>query len=272
MRKIIISLAIIAAIGTIVVTGTTAFFSDTETSTGNTFTAGSIDLKIDSQAHYNGMVCVRDDTGAYTWQAENNGLQVLPIGQYPVAGTPCTGSWELKDLVADTKTNGVVASSKFFDYYDLKPGDSGENTISLHVLNNDAWLCAEVSNLTNNDNGLTEPESALDQTDGLGNGELQSALIMNVWRDDGDNIFEPNDGEVMLLTGHPVNGILPIYDASTGSPLLGDTTTYLGVSWNLPNASGNEVQTDSVTGDISFWAEQARNNPNFYCNRVSSTN
>jgi predicted ribosomally synthesized peptide with SipW-like signal peptide len=46
MKKILISLAIIAAVGAIGFGATRAYFSDTETSTGNTFTAGSIDLAL----------------------------------------------------------------------------------------------------------------------------------------------------------------------------------------------------------------------------------
>jgi len=45
-KKIIISLSVIAAVATIAIGGTIAFFSDTETSTGNTFTAGEIDLQL----------------------------------------------------------------------------------------------------------------------------------------------------------------------------------------------------------------------------------
>ena len=42
MKKILISLAVIGAVGAIAAGATGAFFSDTETSTGNTFTAGAI--------------------------------------------------------------------------------------------------------------------------------------------------------------------------------------------------------------------------------------
>lgn len=49
MKKIIISLAIVAAVAAVVVVGTTAFFSDEEKSTGNTFTAGTIDIAVDGQ-------------------------------------------------------------------------------------------------------------------------------------------------------------------------------------------------------------------------------
>ena len=46
MKKIIISLAVVGAVAAAVVVGTTAFFSDTEQSTGNTFTAGTIDISV----------------------------------------------------------------------------------------------------------------------------------------------------------------------------------------------------------------------------------
>jgi len=49
MKKIFLSIAIIATVAAIVVGATTAYFSDTETSTGNTFSAGTIDIAVDGQ-------------------------------------------------------------------------------------------------------------------------------------------------------------------------------------------------------------------------------
>jgi len=46
----------IVFIGAVVAGATGAFFSDTETSTGNTFAAGEIDLTVDSTAHYAGLI------------------------------------------------------------------------------------------------------------------------------------------------------------------------------------------------------------------------
>lgn len=57
-KRIIISLAVIAAVAAVVSSGTLALFSDTETSNGNIFTAGAIDLKVDhTYASYNGEEC-----------------------------------------------------------------------------------------------------------------------------------------------------------------------------------------------------------------------
>jgi len=47
MKKIIFSLAIILAISAVVIGMTTAYFNDTETSAGNVFVAGALDLKVD---------------------------------------------------------------------------------------------------------------------------------------------------------------------------------------------------------------------------------
>ncbi|MBZ9577836.1 SipW-dependent-type signal peptide-containing protein [Patescibacteria group bacterium] len=47
MKKIAISLGIIGVVAAIVIGATTAYFSDTETSTGNTLTAGVIDIVVD---------------------------------------------------------------------------------------------------------------------------------------------------------------------------------------------------------------------------------
>jgi len=233
MKKILGSVGVLALVGALVLGATGAFFSDTETSTGNTFTAGAIDLQIDSECSYNGE-----------------------------PSDEC-GTWKLKNL--------EPTSDKFFDFKDIKPGDEGENTISLHVINNDAWVCGEVSNLADYENDQTEPEALVDDTTGVNEGELSSTMLWKVWRDDGagngvagDNI--QNGTEETLAEGHPSEGILALYDSTTHTgPLVGDTTAYIGVEWTLPAGSGNETQTDSMTGDISFRVEQSRNNDNFTC-------
>lgn len=58
MKKIIISLSIIGAVAFLGIGATVSLFNDTETSAGNIFTAGSIDLKVDqTRASYNGEEC-----------------------------------------------------------------------------------------------------------------------------------------------------------------------------------------------------------------------
>jgi len=46
MKKIILSLAIVGIVGAVVIGATTAYFSDSATSSDNTFTVGTLDLKL----------------------------------------------------------------------------------------------------------------------------------------------------------------------------------------------------------------------------------
>ncbi|HYF13099.1 MAG TPA: TasA family protein, partial [Candidatus Paceibacterota bacterium] len=103
MRRIITGLGTIVFAGALVVGATGAFFSDTETSTGNTFAAGEIDLRIDNTSY------VTNNAGVLVASPNN--------------------TWALSDL-----TNQL-----FFSFADLKPGDIGEDTISIHAGSNDAW-------------------------------------------------------------------------------------------------------------------------------------
>lgn len=58
MKKIIISLSVMVAVGAVVGGATYALFNDTETSAGNIFTAGSMDLKVDhTRQTYNDVDC-----------------------------------------------------------------------------------------------------------------------------------------------------------------------------------------------------------------------
>jgi predicted ribosomally synthesized peptide with SipW-like signal peptide len=49
MRKLFLSLAVVGITSAIAIGATSAYFSDTETSSANTFTAGTLDLAIDGQ-------------------------------------------------------------------------------------------------------------------------------------------------------------------------------------------------------------------------------
>ena len=274
MKKILLSLSLIVFIGIVVAGATGAFFSDTETSTGNTFTAGAIDLKVDSEQHYNGNVCVADDGDGFIWEGD---------ADYPVAGTECDGTWEGTDLGAQT----------FFNLTDVKPGDSGENTISLHVLNNDAWACVDVNLTKNNDNSSTEPElESGDVAENLSDdmdGELAQNVYFTAWGDDGDNIWEVNEPPLFSNISGPASDVLggetyALADSVTnnGAVMTGDSTRYIGLAWCMGtqtvNQSGNTItcdgasmgngtQTDSMEASIAFRVEQARNNDQFVCSR-----
>jgi len=298
MQRIIIGLTFIAgAIGVIASGSTTAFFSDTETSTGNLFTAGAIDLKVDNESYYNMNKCAPDQAGAYVWQGN---------AAYPVPGTPCTTSWAFSDLA-----NGLL----FFNFNDLKPDDEGEDTISLHVNNNDAYACMDMMLTTNDDKSSTEPELATtDPQEDLNNtwdGELAQNIQMFWWADDGDNVYEQGENALSngvqtlynLATTTPFSVALAdtthnVWDPENPGPLTGDTDAYIGKAWCFgtltsspvaqddlgktdPNTNGPQVrgtgvtcdgtalnnitQTDGTTLDLAFRVVQARHNPDFSC-------
>lgn len=272
---------------------TFAFFSDTETSTGNTFTAGSLDLKVDNECHYNEVA------------------DLTPNCPEPPEGVT---TWSQTDL---------GPAHKFFYFTDIKPGDFGEDTISLHVLTNDAWGRLTVDNVDDFDNLCTETEE--DSTDTCtvgapegttpGSGELAEAITFDAWLDqgaiagfqcndpgvpatagsrcdadstEGDNIHQQNEGPLFwddetvdevsegpfdisdVLSAAYSLGECTDVDGNTDygtchglaldGRMVGSATYYFGLAWNVPETVGDEAQTDSLTADMVFEVEQWRNN------------
>ena len=265
-------MTIVAAAGITASTG--AFLSDTETSAGNTFTAGAIDLKVDNESYYNGAI-----SEGTTW------------------------------LVPDDLGDGLL----FFNFRDMKPDDEGEDTISLHVNNNDAYLCMDVSMTSNDDISSNEPEmdtsDPQDDPNNTWDGELGGLLNMFWWADDGDNVYEAGENSISggiktalnLATSTPFSVALAdtannVWTPDAPGPISGGQTKYIGKAFCYgdmalnalaqdgvgtdgplaPNREGtgftcdgktlgNESQTDGVTMDVAFRAMQARHNPNFFC-------
>lgn len=278
--RILASVAMLVFVGAVVASSTGAFFSDTETSTGNTFTAGDIDLQIDNESY------------ALDFNIpEFNGVPTGALVQNPA------NSWDQTDLIAGTH--------RFFDFQDVKPGDYGEDTISIHVGSNDAWMCAAARITDDSDQSCTEPEMADDPTctDPGGDGELDDIINFAFWADDGDNVYEPaGDGGESIFLGGPLSGLddagqLALADSQGGAfgsdPVPGNETVYIGKIWcagtltptgleqdGVGNSRSpltgtgftcdgtlvtNAAQTDQVLGDMQFYAVQARNNANFTC-------
>lgn len=127
--------------------------------TGETFATGVIDLKVDNESY------VTDYKGKLIFSTST--------------------SWSL----------GSLQGKLFFNFEDLKPGDVGEDTISLHVNKEKAWTCMKVALTGTPENGVNEPEGLADATSDANQGELQNGLQFGFWADDGDNVFE-NDEKI----------------------------------------------------------------------------
>jgi predicted ribosomally synthesized peptide with SipW-like signal peptide len=274
-KSIILSLVMVVAIAAGVIGATKAFFSDTETSTGNTFAAGAIDLKVDSQCSYNGVATNQNCVG--NWGQANNAN--------PLGGIDITGQ-------------------QFFNFSDIKPGDFGENTISLHVDNNPAWACATIAVKSDDDVTCTEPETGDDPVCntalGMFNGDIAKNLSLAWWADDGDNILEAGE-PVFYLNGKKLSELLAyggvdnrdlhltLADSQTNFfngvngtgntiALDGSHPYYIGMQWCFGDMTidgttitcngqsvNNASQSDSMTADISFSVIQSRNNAGFKC-------
>jgi hypothetical protein len=179
----------------------------------------------------------------------------------------------------------ISGRKPLIDLADVKPGDWGEVTFSLHLFDNPGyfWLLGALKGSSENE--IVEPEKESGDDDQAV--ELLDEVQVAIWHDDGDNIAEDDewvhsphavDSETTIrLTGEEalvVRGTLrEVLDAlADGIPLDADpstpkrecfpnsTTRYLGFAWWLPHEVGNEVQTDSVTFDLGFYTEQCRHN------------
>ena len=268
MKRILLSLGIMIVVAVAGVTASTgAFLSDTETSAGNTFTAGVIDLKVDNASYYN---------------------RVLNEGT----------SWQLDDL-----DNGRL----FFNFADLKPDDEGEDTISLHPGTNDAYVCMDMTLTSDDDKSSNEPEledgDVQEDINNTWDGELADNLQMFWWADDGDNVYEEGENSISdgiktltnLATSTPFSVALAdsqnnVWTPNAPGPIPGNSITYIGKAWCFgtltlsPVAAGqgvdptvnpgvscdgnslnNLTQTDGATVDVAFRAIQARHNSQFTC-------
>ena len=290
-RKIMLSIGSVVFMGALAVGATGAFFSDTEVSHANTFTAGAVDLKVDSQSHYAGLKCTPSTSPAgYQWVVED---QAVGTTRPDLVGQSCDGSWTATEL---------GPTNHFFNISDVKPGDPGEDTVSLHIdnngKNNPAWACANIAVTGNAENGTTSPEVAAGDSatlNGPFDGELAQNIQFVIWRDDastspvvaGDNIHQAT--EKILYTGPLVSGpitgttsvTLPLADSTTGTgPLNPGTDGYIGMAWCAGTISvspttgaiscdgssmGNQTQTDGMTADVTLNVTQFRNQPNFKC-------
>lgn len=234
-KQLITSLSIIGLVAAIAIGGTIAYFSDTETSIGNTFGAGEIDLKIDMQCDRTGCGFPLKD------------LNYDPLFYYcdikPGDSHNTTLSFHVYNndawgrIVIDGLKNfeyGCNEPESIVDTTCQTPGD-GEGELAQNMYFS-VWL----------DEGTTpgwqcpanEPHCAADAKEG-------------------NNIFDGVEvklADKVRLSEMPSEIVFPqIIQASS--------TYYVGINWTVPADVGNIIQTDSVNGLIKLEAVQARNNP-----------
>ena len=240
-RKMLVGLGAVGVASAGAGLGTTAYFNDTESFENNTLTAGSLDLFVNYDASY-------DSDGTVVNQAET------AAGEQD--GTP---------------------AGMFYDLEDVKPGDSGEVKFCFEIVDNPSymWACGDLSQA---ENGINEPESAVDDTPDLG--ELGDSIVASLAYCDEDG--EPlADGEIVsgslvdviaaisngaALDGDGMAGLVPGEQAEYADVVEPDegeafiTGPCVCLSWEIPTTVGNEIQSDSLTMNFEFHAVQSRHN------------
>lgn len=219
--------------------------------------------------------------GGYTFALGSSfNLRIDSTASYNGVPQPAS-TWALKNLVA--------GSDKFFNLTDVKPGDSGEATISIHV-NKDAWICLDFENLKQAENGRNEPELLADNSGATTSGELAAGTEFFAWYDDGDNIFEIGEKPIFGTSTQAAtftlnNKTYALADAVAGAAYPANQTAYIGLTWCAGNLSvatssasvtcdgsalGNVAQTDSFSVDIGFRAVPKIGNPKFACKKTNT--
>ena len=228
--------------------GTTAYFSDTESFSGNSLQAGSLDLFVDYEATY-------DSGGA----VEN-----------------------LADQSSGT-VDGEPAGT-FYVLDDVKPGDSGSVKFCFEIDDNPSymWACGM---LAEDENGMTEPEMDADTTADAGELAASIAATLSYCTEGeagetivGEQIASGTLAELfgvlaggVPLDGDGVAGLLPGEQAMYDEPVLDESEQVVAVTgpclcleWEIPVSVGNEIQTDTLEMALDFHALQARHNDGTY--------
>jgi predicted ribosomally synthesized peptide with SipW-like signal peptide len=210
-RKMLVGLGAMGVASAGAGLGTTAYFSDEEGFTDNTLTAGQLDLMLDYKATYDG-----PNGPELIGQRPSQEQLTEQYGEGEFEG-PLT--WEQRaDLGFACDTEGLINGNEIpiFELDDVKPGDYGEVTMSFHICDNPAYVWMRGGVYNDDDNGLNEPESLVDETGGEGEGELAENIDVRMWYDsDCSNTYDEEAGKTDILLVQDISGSME-YDQYGG--------------------------------------------------------
>jgi len=224
-RKALAALGVIGGASAGAGLGTSAFFSDGETFENDRLVAGEFDLMVDWQETYNGepVEAFPDENG--------DGVQDPIRSRQELAndaGVPVDSPSVETDFRAQFANVPDDMPRPLVDLDDLKPGDSGEVTFSLHLFDNPGYLDTVGRLLTNAEDGLTEPERDDPDENGGPPGELADTIRATLWYDeDGDN--ELDLGDSTLLRKRCGEAALGLFDVDDDGTVANRRTINLGL-------------------------------------------
>ena len=196
--------------------GTSAYFSDRETFAENTLVTGELDLLVDWQQTYtaNGETAFinahpdHDGDGEQSIAADNQAGEIK-YSDYLDPADPDSNGENLPVLDCETippiseaafgtdPTTGAVQES-LVQFGDIKPGDEGEITFSLHLCDNPGYVWMQADNVTESEGVDTDAELAVDTPDG---GDLAGLINAKLWYDaDCDNVHDEAAPADIMLT------------------------------------------------------------------------
>lgn len=229
---------------------TWTFLTDTETFANNEVVTGELDLAVAWQQTYNGdpVNAFPDEDGDGVQDPIHSRQEIANEAELPIDSPSVEKTFQ--NQFADVPDD---VESPVINLDDVKPGDAGSISFDLHLFDNPGYVTMTGSLLESNENGINEPEGDRLDTGPPDEGELVDAIEMKVIEGDGEQRFEG-----------PLRGLTFVLEACgipTG-PLQHSTTREIEVQWELPEAVGNRIQTDSASFDLSFVTEQLRHNEN----------
>ena len=270
MRRLFTSgLLALGAVG-LVAWGTSSFFNDTETSVGNVFAAGDIDLQIGNTGYYNGAASPET-----TWSLKDltvekffDFLDVKPgdygegTVQVRVGSNPAYVCANVQ--VTDNLENSLTEPE--LDLADASPKGELADDLNFALWRDDG------DNVFEDDETVITTGPASNVLDG-GTLTLADSQTNNVGGVAGEGV--PADGEFFIgqawcfgaltpqaLTQDGVgNAMTPITDNDDDTEITSADGGFLCDGAGASNVS----QTDSLVGNVSFYAEQSRNNSTFVC-------
>jgi len=150
-----------------------------------------------------------------------------------------------RTLNEDTYDSADDEYEPLLNLLDVKPGDFGEFTFSTHICDNPGYLWLQMpGGLTENENGLTEPEETIANDSAGDGGELAENVETTLWYD--DNCNNRIDGDVKPLV------LLVVVDSSQSQQdVLGDIAA---AGDRLADRLTNDAETDVYGGVITLEA------------------
>lgn len=283
MKKILKGAAVLAAVSALAIGATMAFFSDVEVSEGNVFVAGALDLKISNESYYygpneQGMIDLwfMEDL---SWMADD--LVGHLFFDYEDLKP---GDWgeDTIDIYIDDNPGWVCMDITLTGSYDngmTEPEANVDLNPDLGELEEQIWFtfwADDGDNLFEVDENVLF-DGWLYQLDGW---SLTLADSMyNAWGLEpgtpvpgGEEVYIAKAwcyGDMLGWSPLPVDNPYASVNEAWTAYMMGDnpygTGVYCDGSGDMMGLDHNLSQTDVVTLDVEFYAEQWRHNEEFTC-------